>query len=175
MNLSNKSLNFTFFSSFGFFLSFPLFFPELKLFYFVPFLIILTYQKSLIHCLWGALGCGMIIDLFSAEPFFALHALNYSFIIFVIHQLRFYFFADSLTTLPLLTFLFSILSTVLHLLLYYIFGIPFSLNLAWLKTDLVYMPLLDALYGFAFFILPSFIFGKRVRSAREYFLERGVR
>jgi len=175
MNLTNKNLIFTFFSSLILLLSFPLFFPQLKLFYFIPFLIVLSYQKALIHCLWGALGCGLIMDLLSSEPFFALHALNYSIIIILIHQLRFYFFADSLTTLPLLTFFFSFLTTLLHLVLYYIFGIPFSLNLAWMKTDLVFMPILDALYGFTIFILPYFIFGKRVRSAREFFLERGHR
>lgn len=174
MNLSYKNLKSTFFISLIFFLILPFYYPALRLFNFVPFLIIMIYQKPLIICLWGALSCGLFVDLFASEPYFAMHGLNYAIMVALFYQLKTYFFADSLSTLPLMTFLFSAFSTLLHLTLYYAFGISFSLSWEWVQTDLLLMPFLDSIYAFTVFIMPFFLFGKKQRKAKDYFMERGA-
>jgi len=152
---------------FGAALALTLFGPNLRLFYFAPFVVTLLYQKPLTGALWPALGCGLILDLLASGERFGINATLYALSAAALFPLRRHFFADSLSTLPLMTFFFSLLVTTGHLLLTK--KLPLTFN--WFLSDMLLMPLADAAYAFCCFTLPWLLLGKRPRKGKEYFLD----
>lgn len=171
MNIDRKSLLAAFLISLLFILSFPVLFPGLRLTFFAPFLIILYYQKSYTTCLWGSLFCGVILDLLTSQMHFGMQSVNYCLTTSFLYWQKRNFFADSLSTMPLMTFFFSIISTIIHLILMYFLEKEFIISLQWAFTDLIAMPFFDATYAFLLFILPFALFGKRPRRGKDYFLK----
>jgi rod shape-determining protein MreD len=169
MHLAHKNLYGVFATCAFFLLLSPSVWPSLKLFFWAPFLIILIYQKPFFSCLWGAFGCGLLLDLLSARTLFGMHACNYVLTTALLYERRQNFFGDSTSTLPLMVFFFSLLSTILGALFLYIVEKGFTLSWRWVFIDLVGMPLLDATYAFVVFILPFMLLGRRPRKGREYF------
>jgi rod shape-determining protein MreD len=171
MNLEHKRIGLVFAVTLFSVLCLPALFPSWRLIFFAPFLVILYYQKSYLSCLWISLSCGLLLDLLSAHERIGLHAVDYCLTTFILYKQRRHFFADSLTTLPIMTYLFSAISTLLQLGLIYIFQYKVQLSWEWVFTDLIYMPAMDALYAFVCFIFPAAIFGKRQRRGKEYFMD----
>lgn len=163
MNLSKKNLPFAFFSTLFFTLFTPAITPSLRLMFFVPFLVILFYQKTFSVSLWMAFFCGLIIDLLSIQSPFGFYALNYTLTAAIIFPQKRNFFADHLSTLPIMTLLFSSLATLLQAIFLYIFSSYIHINLWWVFTDLIIMPLFDGLYAFIWFILVPMILPKKSR------------
>lgn len=149
MNLEKKSATVIFLMTFLAFISGPLLLPKWPLFYLAPSLILLYYQRSRLTCLCAAAGLGLLVDLFSAHSHLGLHAINYCVVTAVLYEQRRHFFADSLSTLPLMTLFFAILSTLLQGGLLYLFEEQSLFSWSWVATDLLLMPALDALYAFA--------------------------
>lgn len=143
--------------------------PTLRILYFLPFLIITMYQKTLIASLCYALGCGLIFDLLTADLHFGMHALSYSLTMLILYEQKKNFFSDNVSTLPIMTFFFSVLLTLIDSALFYALQQPPVLSRQWIGCNLFMMPCFDALFAFVFFIAPSIIFGKRVRKGEEYF------
>ncbi|MBA3958583.1 MAG: mreD [Parachlamydiaceae bacterium] len=172
MNLERKRIDCALIVTLAAVLCAPVLIPTWPLMFFAPFLIILFYQKSYIACLWASLTAGLVLDLMSSQTHFGLYATSYVATAALLYKQRYNFFADRISTLPLMTFFFSVLATLLQIALIYAFeqkagGISWH----WLLTDLVAMPLLDAGFGFFFFVLPLLLFGRRVRLGKEYFSE----
>ncbi len=119
-----------------------LFFPQMHIFYFAPYLVLVLYKHTRFASLWRAIGCGVIIDLFSSAPTFGLTALNYSIVCWVLYGQTRNFFEDKPMTLPLMTFFFSVLSTLTSAVLFLFFTTPVALSFKWLYTDLIGMSLL---------------------------------
>ncbi len=161
MNLSKKNLILAFISSFILTVLMPVIAPSLRLMYFVPFLIILFYQKTLPYSLWYAFFCGLILDLFSVQAPFGFYACIYTLASAIIYQQKRNFFADHLSTLPIMTFLFSVTATLLEVIFLYMFGNRISLGGHWIFSDLLIMPASDALYAFLWFILIPMSFQKK--------------
>lgn len=132
----------------------PIFFPRVHLFYFAPYLVICLYRHSRIALLWRACLCGVIIDLLSSGSLFGLTSINYCCVAFLLYGQTRHFFEDKLSTLPLMTFLFSLLSTgfLAGGALFLQRGYP--LSWIWVATDLIGMPIADALYALLVFSLP---------------------
>lgn len=104
--------------------------------------------------LWISALCGFIIDLLSSQYRFGIYGLNYCLTaLFIYHQNR-HFFEDKPLALSLYTAAVSCTSTVLQIILLYAFDktLPFTLKLA--ITDLIGMPLVDAVYAFLWFTCP---------------------
>ena len=139
----------SFLVSFFCLLFFPLFLPKLQLLFFAPYLVLTLYRKDLIPTLWRALFCGILIDLFAATPHFGHTSLNYVLVLLLLRTQKHNFFEDKLGTLPLMTALFSMLSTFFSL-----FGQQSLFSLRWIVTDLFEMALLDAAFALLFFSLP---------------------
>lgn len=169
VNVNRKSLRIAFFITLVATLLAPAALPSLKLNYFAPFLVIVYYQKELPVCLWISLICGLIIDLISSHSLLGIHALVFTATTWILYNEKRHFFADSITTLPIMTFFFSILSTLIQAPLYYIFESKIPLAWQWAMTDLIIMPAADALFAFAVFILPALAMGKRPRRGTDYF------
>jgi len=124
-----------------------LFFPHTHLLYFAPYLVLSFYSHTRFAALWRAIGCGIIIDLFSSTPHFGLTALNYCIVSWILYGQTRNFFDDKPSTLPLMTFFFSLLSTLTSVILFLFFAQPVTLSLKWVVTDLFCMPLFDATYA----------------------------
>lgn len=168
-NLDYKRLDFTFGICLLCLLSLPILFPMARLTYFAPFLIIACYKSSLKKCLWLALLCGIIVDLFASYTRFGLYSVDYCLTLSLLYPQRRNFFADSLSTLPIMTFLFASISTLIMGLLIYSIENRNLLSWGWAFTDLIIMPAFDAIYAFTCFILPALLFGKRHRRGKDYF------
>lgn len=151
-------------------LSMPAIMPHLRLVFFAPFLIIACYQKSLPKCLWLAFLCGMVLDLLSSYTRLGLYAFDFCLTVAVLYPQRRNFFADSVTTLPIMTFLFALISTLVMALLLYSVESRNVFSWPWLFTDLICMPAMDALYAFCFFILPVLVIGRPRRRTKDYFV-----
>jgi len=134
--------------------------PLFHLIFFAPFLILVYYQKSFSSALMFSFSCGLITDLFTSPLRFGLHALNYTLTTAFIYHQRRNLFADNLFTLPIMTFLFSALSTFLQLILLYLFAKPVTLSFYLLISDFLIMPFIDALFSFCWFIFSGFIFSE---------------
>lgn len=169
LSLDGKRLRYTFILCAICLVIFPAIIPQLRLTYFAPFLIIACYQKSLKACLWLALGVGVLLDLLSSQTRLGLYAFDYCLTIALLYPQRRNFFADSITTLPIMVFLFAFLSTVIMAILLYSVETRNVFSWPWVFTDLICMPLLDALYAFVLFTLPSTIFGRTPRRGKDYF------
>lgn len=169
MALDKKQLGFVFAACLLAALFIPTLMPSLRLMYFFPYLIIILYNRPLSQCLWAAFGCGLIVDLLSSDARFGINALNYCVTMLMICNIKHYFFADRISTLPAMTFFYSFLSTVVSVTIAQIFQHPFPLTIKWIFCDLVLMPSLDAAYAFTFFILPSLLVGKKAKRGEDYF------
>lgn len=145
----------------------PLLLPDLRLFYFAPFLVISYYSGTLLHSLWWSIITGGIVDLFSAGTRFGSCALIYCLTTLFLHRYKYYFFEDRPTTLPIMTYLFVLISTILQALLYQIFEDKTIVSLEWLKRDIGLMPLKDALFAWTCFTLPRSIILRQRRSLRR--------
>jgi hypothetical protein len=148
----------------------PVFFHKFSIAFFIPFLVIVLYQKPLMTCLWIAFACGLILDMLQTGIRFGLFGLNYVLCIALLYSKKHHFFGDRISTLPLMTFFLAFLSITLQLVLLYIFQQGFSLSWGLLIYELGILPFEDAIYAFLFFVLPLWFFGKPQRTAREYFL-----
>jgi len=114
---------------------------------FVPFLAIAFNRLSLPKSLWMATACGLLMDLLSSGCPFGFHGLNYTVAAFCLYRFRLYFVEKALG-LSSFTFIFSLLSTLLHRIFLSLFGI--ALPFTWKSglTDFILMPFLDGFYAF---------------------------
>lgn len=156
-------ITFFFFYTLGITLLLPALFSNLQLLFFAPFLVITFYNKNKLTCLWWALLCGMIIDLLSAQMRLGAYAFNYCATVMIVYSQKRHFFEDSISTFPIMTFLFSIVSTLIQVGMFYSFGHSISLSFEWVKQDLIWMPLLDAFYAALLFTLPYLCFPKNFK------------
>lgn len=166
MNLSRKNLLFAFFITLCFQLVVPSLFPQLKLKFFVPFLILAYYQRDLLCSLRYSFFCGLILDLLTAPTKFGLYSLSYLLTTILLYPQRLNLFADNMMTLPIMTFLFSALSSLFELCFLLIFGKPIPLSFQWIFSELLIMPLADTLYSFLVFIFPFYTLGRRSSYSR---------
>lgn len=154
-------------------LAIPALAPSIKLFYFIPFLIRCYYRKSLNTCLFIALMTGLLMDLLSAHSRFGLYSANYVITTYFLYPQKRNFFEDSFTTLPFMTFFFSVLSTVVQVVLMILLdNHTINRSLSFLFVDFLLMPFFDAVYAGLVFALPAFIFGKPIRKGSDYFLSK---
>jgi len=135
----------------------PTLLPWCRLTFFAPFLIMVYYEKALASSLWLAFLCGIIVDLQAAHLQLGLVTLSYCLTTWILYARKRFFFEDKITTIPLMTFFFSILSTLILAVLFRLFEGHIGLSWLWVITDLFIMPVVDGFYALAFFTLPSLI------------------
>ena len=169
-NIAQKSLRMNFIVALLATLFLPVLSTDLRLLFFAPFLVILYYQKSYVTCLWGALFCGLVLDLTSSQMRIGFYAINYCLTTWLLYGQKCHFFSDSLVTLPLMTFLFSLISTLIGFMFMNAFVDRVLVSWEWVLTDLVAMPVLDATYAFIFFVLPLLFLKGWPRGGKDYFL-----
>lgn len=80
------------------------------------------------------------------------------------------FFEDSVSTLSVLTLIYSIISSLILVCILFIFEKGITISFDFVKIDLGFLPLLDALYAFICFSIPKMLFGKPIRKGKDYFI-----
>ncbi|GEM_PF-360239 len=143
----------TFFAFFG-----TALFPQVKFFAFSPFLALL-YNRTHFHTsLWIASLCGLMVDLLSSEFRLGIHALSYCLATFLLYQQKKHFFEDKLLALSIFTLLIGSTASIIELLLISIFDRALPLSMGMFLTDLILMPLFDAVYAFLCFCCPILLY-----------------
>lgn len=171
--LDEKRLDLAFCFSLALTLAIPAVLPAIRLWFFAPFLIMACYQIPLSSCLWLAFFCGLILDLLTSQTHLGIHALAFCLTLMLLYNQKRNFFADSLTTLPIMTFLFSCIASLMMAILLYAVEVKFIFSWYWILTDLLLMPSADAAYAFFCYIFPALLFGKPQRRGKDYFLGNG--
>jgi rod shape-determining protein MreD len=125
--------------------------PNVRLMAFAPFLALLYMRKSFVTSLWIACLSGLLIDLLASQHRFGIYGLGYGLITVLLYSQRKHFFDDKPLGLALFTALISFVSSTLQLLAF-----ERSISLTWKLacTDLIGMPLVDAVYAFVWFTCP---------------------
>lgn len=145
----------------------PSFISNIEISFFVPPLVIAFYIISYAKAAWLSLLCGLILDAVQLLPRFGFLGSTYLATCLLIYPLRVYFFRDAFSTLPIMTFIFSVTATLIQAVSANLFDLPaFSLNLHWLISDAFIMPLLDAAYAVTIFSLPQFLYSQYHRVKR---------
>ncbi|MBS0620460.1 MAG: rod shape-determining protein MreD [Verrucomicrobia bacterium] len=135
-----------------------LLFPMLPVCAFAPFLALLYQRKSLLFSLWVASGCGLLIDLLSAEMRLGIYAFNYGITTLLLYNQRKHFFEDKPLAISLYTAVISILSTLIQAGLFTLSGRKLEWSAKWVATDLLLMPALDALYAALWISFPCLLY-----------------
>jgi len=130
------------------------FFPNLRLMAFAPFLAIAYNRLSLTSALWISTLCGLALDLFSSQMHFGFFSLSYALTTLLIYQQKRHFFDEKPQALSIFTALISIVATCIQLLLNYLFDKQILFSWKLVMSDLIGMPMIDALYAFLWFTLP---------------------
>lgn len=125
----------------------------LPLVYFAPCLVLSFYYLSLNGSIWCGISTGLLVDLFSSHSGLGLHAFTYALCVFLLYPLKFHLFKEKFSTLPLLTFCFSLILNLLQILFYFI-TTPLSLSLSFFLEEWIVFPFLNFLYALLFFKIP---------------------
>lgn len=147
----------------------PIWMPKFRLAYFSPFLVVLCYQYNLSKCIWGAFFCGLFVDLLSAQSTFGIFAVNYILSMLVVYKQRLNFFGDRQSTLPIMTFIFSVSSGLFHCIFLIILDVGVLVSLKTIFNDLAFFPLCNAAYAYAIFVLPWALLGPAPKRGSDYF------
>lgn len=164
MNVEHKNIYSALFITLIAVLMGPTLFPSLRILFFAPFLVIIVYQISFLKCLWVSFFCGLLIDILSSNSHLGLYAGNYVLTTALIYHQRRNFFSDSISTLPLMTLFFSVVSTLLETFALYIFEKPLVSSWKWIGIDFILLPVVDALYSLMIFVMPTLFLKKYNKS-----------
>jgi rod shape-determining protein MreD len=145
--------------------------PRLGLLAFAPFLALAIMRSKRPRALWLCLAAGAVIDLLCDDPM-GLHALNYTLIAALLFPFKKHFSYDQPLHLSVFTGLISVLSTLLQLVLLFLFDRRVPFGGRWIFADLVGMPVIDALYAFVWFAAPLALFDKLRRMWVLFWLKR---
>lgn len=135
-------------------LFFPIFFPSLRLLYFLPFLARFCFHKTHFQIVVLATICGFIVDCLSGSFRMGMHTLPLAATLFLCYPLKGQFFEDTFSTLPLLTFFFSCCHSLMAALFVLLFVGEIHFNGRWFLTDTIEMAVCDALYALLLFAIP---------------------
>jgi rod shape-determining protein MreD len=132
--------------------------PHVRLLAFSPFLAILYNQTRFVKSLWIGSLCGLAVDLLCSEFRLGIHALNYCLTTLLLYKQKKHFFEDKALALSLFTVIISVVSTLLQFFLISVFDHALPLSGKLLVTDLMIMPLADAIYAFLWFTCPMMLY-----------------
>jgi len=122
--------------------------------YIIAPLVMLMYNSTLLFTLWFALLGGLALDALTLSPRLGFLALTYLVSCRLLYPYRLYFFKDSKITLPVMTFFFSLLASLLEFGMALFFAIPVQALRLW---DLLLGPIYDVAFALVVFELSSFV------------------
>lgn len=135
----------------------PSLYPEWRLFYFCPFIVMSLYRVDLLKSLIMAFAIGIFLSFFSLDSRFGVIGSILVLTSVLVNPLKQYLFADRFYTLPLMTYVYAVVFTILQGFIFSTFSSSDFPVRAFFTEGLI-MPLGDALFAFGVFVLPSMIF-----------------
>ena len=146
-------------------------FPSLALLPFAPFVALSLMRTSFEKSLWLALFAGVWMDLISNDPI-GVHALNYTLVAALLHRFKRHFLPEEPLHFSLFTAIFSACSTLLQLMLLFLFDRRVPLQGSWVLTAVVGMPIIDGFFAFCWISTPIFLFEKLYKKGKLLWLKR---
>jgi len=113
-----------------------------------PCCVIALYRLPRLQASFFCLAIGFFIDTLTLTPTAGLYAASFTFASYLLHPLTYYFFPDKLSTLPLMTVIFSSLTAASIGLGHSLIHTPFHHTLLWIHYDLFLYPLIDGAVAF---------------------------
>lgn len=163
-----------FFLSFLGLLLFPAFLPSIRLLTFAPFLTLVIVHQALPFSLWSSLIAGLLVDLYSNGAPIGFFALNYTLTTTIVYRYRCFFSPEKIWVFSLYALLYSLVSTLLHFVLYALIEMEIKLHFYSLLTDLFLMPIADTLYSLAWVFIPLYVYEKITQPKQIRQLQRLV-
>jgi rod shape-determining protein MreD len=114
----------------------------------------LYYRKTLFESLWISFGCGLLLDILASKSPFGFYALTYTLTAYLLFHQRRHFFADHITTLPLMTFFFAAFLCLVQSVFLYVFEKEIVFSWQWITKDLIIDPAINSGMAFLCFVLP---------------------
>lgn len=145
--------------------------PRIAIFAFAPFLALATLRCELMRALTLSALAGAALDLLSDGPM-GLHALNAILTTAILFRIRRRFSHNDPLHLSFFSGLVSALSTVLQLILLFLFDRRVPFGGKWAFADFIGMPAIDALYAFVWFVAPLSLADKLRRMWVLFWLKR---
>lgn len=146
--------------------------PSARLLFLAPPLVWLYYRLPLQGALWASFGAGLLMDLLSSDYRLGILALTYTSTTLLLYAQKRHFYAQGWSTLPILTWLFSLLSTGIQVILLAMVDKELPITWRWGITDLLIFPFLDGLWALVGFALPLKLVQWRRPVRRVYRLKR---
>ncbi|MCH9612570.1 MAG: hypothetical protein S4CHLAM102_10610 [Chlamydiia bacterium] len=134
----------------------PMFFTNMRILPFATFLTLVYSLRPLHYSLWSALFVGFILDLFSCHLPLGFYALGMVMTTLIIYRQRRHFLLEKRVIFMLYTLLFSITYFFVELLLLALFDSSMQFHTLSFVLHLIVMPVVDALYGFIWVLIPTF-------------------
>ncbi len=128
--------------------------PSLPLHLWVLPIILTFYSQTLIRSLWISIAIGLLMDLLGSHDPLGIFTLATAATTPLLYRNKRHFFEDSLTTLPILSALYSSIFSLFVLLL----SNPYRIGWKLLATDIFLLPLADGALIFTSITLPLFFF-----------------
>ena len=139
----------------------PNLFLPLRILYVVPPCIFALYIFPPRKALWTAFFLGCFLDALQFSPRFGMIGLCFLLSQILLLRIRRFFFSDLLSTLFILTFIFSSFSTLLKGVFVTLLGYTSPFTISWILSDICFMPFVDAVFAFVCFSLPLIWFHRR--------------
>lgn len=130
------------------------FFPSIRLAPLAPFLVVCFYRLPFRQCLTLAFVSGLLIDLLSTQFRFGLFGVIHLLASALLYGQKKHFFEDRPLPFCLYTSLTSTFLSGLSLLAAKFSSMEMAISFPVLLSDLVFMPLIDGLYAFLWFVCP---------------------
>lgn len=155
-------------------LIFPSIIAGVRLLAFVPFLTFVLANNRLPLALWLSLAAGLIVDLYSNSAPLGFFALNYTLSSIIVYRYRVYFSQEKIHIFSLYSVLYSLVSTVLHFILFALIEMHIKLHFFSVITDLFLMPILDGVYALAWVFFPLKVYKKLSSEAAVKQMKRAM-
>ncbi len=165
MELTKQSLKLLFLCSLLLTLFGPILWPSVQVAFFVPFIVIAYYQKPYLTSLWISLLCGVILDVLFPSNRMGLWCMSYTLTTMMLFKYRMHFFGDRQSTLPIMTFLFSLVSTGFYCGVSYFFDKNMGMSFLAMTKELLLIPFENAVYAYLMILLPVSVV-KRIKSRK---------
>lgn len=140
-------------------LFFPTLCPWCRIAFYIPFVVTVCYRNTLAASLWVAILCGTILDLFLSHHHLGIYATGYAVTTTLLHRYKGLLFEEKAFALPLMTFLFSVTTTLLLAIFLKVTDDHLILSWQWAMSDVVIVPCCDALWSVLAFVIPRHLLG----------------
>jgi hypothetical protein len=147
-------------------------FPHLPISPFIPLIILLFYEEKRSTTTWSTFAIACFLDLTSSHAQFGVLTLSYCISTWILYQYKSLFFIDKWSTLPILSGLYSAISTFTFFILLNIYDVGFSFSWTWFFTDIILLSLFDSLYAFLYFTIPLRFIPHRVSQGNSFLFKR---